>query len=206
MAQRVIAYPELAALKANHTSRGEGSPRIKRRWADVRRGVRSAGRSSNVPVQASATPARPQGTLPAPLHELARDGNTLRCVSCGKTAVKARWTNLAYGRCGGNARGAAVVTWTRVVHQVLEDHGQVRCTRCAGHVPAHRRNTFIGKQCPAWHAVAPEPGLGGGGGAGGEVPDWGAWVFALLGRRAAGGDHASSSKDSSHWIVGAGEW
>jgi ribonuclease HI len=44
-AQRVIAFTELAALKANHGN-GVAAPRVKRTWADVRRGVQAARRAT----------------------------------------------------------------------------------------------------------------------------------------------------------------
>jgi ribonuclease HI len=188
-AQRVIALTELAALRANHAS-SAGAPRVKRRWGDVRRGARSAGNRGVAPAE---TPNRPRGALPAPLHDLVRDGATLKCAQCCKSAVKARWAKLAYGRCALNAIGEAI-TFTRVPHQPLEENGSVGCLRCGGRVPAHRRSAFIGKQCPAWQLVVPESQVEGE--AGDALPDWGAWIFALLGHRAAGVVHGPATSTS----------
>jgi ribonuclease HI len=40
--QRLLAFTELAALRANHRRSGEGPPRVRRRWGDIRRGARAA--------------------------------------------------------------------------------------------------------------------------------------------------------------------
>jgi ribonuclease HI/endonuclease/exonuclease/phosphatase family metal-dependent hydrolase len=183
-AQRVIAFTELAALKANHGNGSTSAPRIKRRWADVRRGVRAAWRGSAATAAASISAAevqrRPVGELPSPLHELKLDGAILGCSSCGKTAVKARWTSLAYGRCAANA-GDQQLTWRRVPHEIVEDASRISCTRCGGSVPLCRRSTFDGKRCPAWKTEPPDPNPS-------EVLDWGAWYLHVMGHRVAGND------------------
>jgi ribonuclease HI len=179
-AQRVIAFTELAALRANHGNGTGSAPRIKRRWADVRRGARAAQRANaDAPIDpcAAATNDRPDGEPPAPLHRLTRSGETLECSVCKKTAVKARWTALAYGSCAFNTDEAHWL-WRRVPHLVSVDDGQVSCARCNGTVPLGRRSAFEGKRCPAWLAEAPETIT--------DAPDWGAWFYKLMGHSAAG--------------------
>jgi ribonuclease HI len=181
-AQRVIAFTELAALKANHGNGSAGTPRVKRRWADVRRGVRAARRVSANAVAAAiadqgVSQRRPEGDLPPPLHEIKMEGSTLGCSKCGKTAARARWTSLAYGQCAANVSDQQWC-WDRVPHVVIEGTGRISCTRCGGSVPLCRRGTFEGKRCPAWEAVSPVPGD--------CSPDWGAWCFSVMGHKTAG--------------------
>ena len=98
---------------------------------------------------------------------------------------------MAYGRCAANSMGEAVVEWRRVEHQHVEADGMVKCKRCNGQVPSHRRNAFIGRRCPAWCATSAEEGW--------PAPeqDWGAWIFAELGRQAAGTQRPAGSKATS---------
>ena len=180
--QRVIAFTELAALKANHGNGATATPRVKRRWADVRRGVRAARRVSSVTTAVADTGAngaqsRPSGELPSPLHELAIEGTTLKCSNCRKTADKARRTALAYSRCPANLEGQQW-EWKRVPHVVADGAEHISCSRCGGSVPMCRRAAFEGRRCPAWNLEPP--------GAGAVGPDWGAWYFNVLGYKVAG--------------------
>jgi hypothetical protein len=180
--QRVIAFTELAALKANHGNGATATPRVKRRWADVRRGVRAARRVSSVTTAVADTGAngaqsRPSGELPSPLHELAIEGTTLKCSNCRKTADKTRRTALAYSRCPANLEGQQW-EWKRVPHVVADGVEHISCSRCGGSVPMCRRAAFEGRRCPAWNLEPP--------GAGAVGPDWGAWYFNVLGYKVAG--------------------
>jgi ribonuclease HI len=219
--QRLLALTELAALSANHRRIGNAQPRVRRRWADIRRGARAATRRAASAPQASSQPAACRavaplltaGPPPPSMHTMTRDGDTLLCRLCGKTAVRARWSALAYGCCSANGGGAgaaevAGVSWQRVPHRIEEADGFVRCSRCHGSVPSHRRDTFVGRRCPAWWAAAPAaddaaapggdqpgaaldpPALAVAPAAGGG--DWGAWVFAMLGHHAAGTSAATA--------------
>ena len=196
-AQRVLAFVELAALRANHEPRGNGRPRVRRTWAGIRRGARTVARRSESAPTAARQQAAPQpaGPPPPPLHDLERDGELLRCRACSQSARQSRWGALARSRCPSNAAGPAVenadaVTWRRVPHQTVEAGPSVQCTRCRGQVPADRRAAFVGRRCPAWLAGP----AGGPEAPGGAIPpggDWGAWFFALAGRPAAGQGHAA---------------
>jgi hypothetical protein len=199
--QRLLALTELAALTANHRRIGDAPPRVRRRWADIRRGARAASRAVSAPRAALQQPApneiqQPAGPPPPLLHALERDGGTLSCRLCGKKATRARWTALAYGKCSAHGGGVRGSEWRRVSHRIEEVEGVVRCTRCRGSVPAHRRATFVDRRCPAWWAAAPAGDAADADGAaaegGGDEAtvagggDWGAWIFALLGHDAAG--------------------
>jgi ribonuclease HI len=179
-AQRVIAFTELAALKANHGNGLDPAPRVRRRWADVRRGVRAARQAI---ARAGGTAAatnheKPDGVIPPPLHALQRKGEILECTACRKSAGRPRWTALAYGLCGANS-GGECWTWSRVPHQVSEGDGRLACTRCEGSVPVGRRASFDGKRCPAWKALPPAEHV--------QVPaDWGAWILRVMGHKTAG--------------------
>jgi ribonuclease HI len=201
-AQRVIAFTELAALRANHGNGVAAVPRIKRRWADVRRGVRKVQKASgladgNATAGVVTKACKPESDPPPPMHALSMRGGTLSCSACGKTAVKSRWTALAYGKCSANADGEHW-TWRRQPHQVVERDGVIGCTRCGGSVPMLRRPMFEGRQCPAWRATAPAAP---GGDAESAFPaaaqvavgsdDWGAWILGLLGHNVAGGRQAT---------------
>jgi ribonuclease HI len=203
-AQRVIAFTELAALKANHGNGSERAPRVKRRWADVRRGMRAA-RQANARANAAAATAnvggRPGGEIPPPLHALQRKGEILDCTACGKSAARARWTTLAYGTCGANA-GGEHWAWTRIPHQVSEKDGRLACERCGGSVPLIRRAAFEGRRCPAWKAVPPAEPIH-------EPSDWGAWYlkvmgFTTAGAQAGGGSRRQSVEDTRDNVVTRG--
>jgi hypothetical protein len=202
--QRVIAFTELAALRANHGN-GVAAPRIKRRWADVRRGARAArlalgSAGGTASANGASTVGKPDGDTPPPMHSLSMSGGTLSCSECRKTAVRSRWTALAYGKCPANISGDHW-TWRRQPHELVEGDGVVACTRCGGSVPVLRRGAFEGRQCPAWRAMEPHPMDPIGdqsaaapaleGVAAAETPpassaDWGAWIFGLLGHKVAG--------------------
>jgi ribonuclease HI len=194
MAQRVIAFTELAALKANHGNGRDLAPRVKRRWADVRRGVRAA-RQANARAIAAAEAAnhhsKPDGVIPPPLHTLQRKGEALQCTACGKTATRSRWTALAYGVCGANSNGENW-TWRRVAHQASEADGRLACARCGGSVPLGRRESFDGRRCPAWKVDPPA-------GYAQEPPDWGAWFLRLMGHKTAGSHTGQGERHSCSW-------
>jgi hypothetical protein len=201
--QRVLALTELAALRANHQSVGGGPPRVRRRWTDIRRGARAARRrAASAPPRPAPVPPQLSGPPPAPLHDLARDGEELRCRRCDKSAKRARWSALAYGRCSANVgEPSTAAVWQRVPHCAAEAGGVVSCERCRGSVPAHRRAAFIGRRCPAWWAATPSATASAAPGGGQAAPaavtapgaadapgsgDWGAWIYSLLGHAAAG--------------------
>jgi ribonuclease HI len=180
-AQRMIAFVELAALKVNHGNGSDAAPRVRRRWADVRRGTR-ANRQAIARASAATIPAshdKPEGDVPPPLHTLRRSGESRQCSACGKSAVKTRWTAFAYGSCGSNACGEHWV-WRRIPHQVFERNGQLNCSRCGGSVPLARRIAFEGRRCPAWKAEAPAEHCQEG------DPDWGSWFLKVMGHKTAG--------------------
>jgi hypothetical protein len=194
--QRLLAFTELAALTANHRSIGGAPPRVRRRWADVRRGARAARcRAASMPHAASNRPLpleqiadQPAGAPPTPLHLLKRDGDTVSSRECGKTAARARWSALAYGHCSvraGAPNATVEASWERIPHRIAEADGAVRCTRCRGSVPAHRRAAFVGRRCPAWWAAPVAVGANQQAAAD-DRGDWGAWIFALLGHQSAG--------------------
>jgi ribonuclease HI len=182
-AQRVIAYTELAALKANHGNGADAAPRVKRRWGDIRRGVRAARQASARACAAAVATnphSKPGGVVPPPLHDLQRDGEHIRCIACGKSAVRARWTAFAYGACGANACGERW-PWRRIHHQATEGDGRMACGRCSGSVPLGRRAAFEGRRCPAWKTDPPS-----GSAHEADAPDWGAWYLRVMGHKTAG--------------------
>ena len=224
--QRLLAFTELAALKANHQRFDNGQPRVNRRWADVRRGAQVATRrAAAAPRVASQSAAcrelalpQPAGPPPPPLHALTRDGETLQCRQCGKTASRARWSDLAYGHCTANgglpgAEAPPGVYWQRVPHRIVEADGLVRCARCRGSVPAHRRATFVTRRCPAWWLASPNGDVAAPGDdhqqaaicpaapmvtPAADGSDWGAWVFAVLGHAVAGTSGSRVRTAGSH--------
>ena len=205
-AQRVLAATELAALRADHAGRPHAGPRVRRRWADVRRGAGRGRRPVQAPAPAGPEPsARPPGPPPAPLHDLRRDTSGLGCEACGRRGAPGRWGSLAYGRCPANGPEAAgaEVQWRRVPHCIVEAEGWLRCTRCGGRVPTLRRAAFQGRRCPAWRADPGGWGAEGGGGAG-AGQDWGCWHFELLGRPAAGARGRPPTPRASGTGLGSG--
>eukprot|EP00974_Lingulodinium_polyedra_P018135 1755883-Lingulodinium_polyedra.AAC.1 len=78
-----MAAVQLAVLRADHGAAPGRAPRVKRRWADVRRGL---GRplAREAPPAAVSGRARPAGPPPPGCHELRRDGQQLQCLNCGR--------------------------------------------------------------------------------------------------------------------------
>ena len=109
--QKVLAFTELAALRANHGRIGAGPPRVRRRWGMVRRAPRPA-------VQATAPPAatpRPQrraraASSPPAVWQPPAEQH-VRALFAGRTwlphAAAQGPRHAACLRCGASARGYA---------------------------------------------------------------------------------------------------
>ena len=183
--QHVLAFVQLAVLKADRAHPPGQAPRVQRRWRAGAR-ARHAALALTAPsvdattvATAEALPPPSLPPLPAGLHELLVDGDSLRCRRCERAAASGRWHTLAYTPCpAGNAEGRHW-TWRRVPHDVVIDAGRRQCTRCNGSIPVSRgASAFVGRRCPVWRLE--------GQGVDGPLHDWGLEVARLLGVRAAG--------------------
>ena len=190
LVQHVLARVQHAVLCSDHGHGHTRPPRVARRWAAVRRGLRS--KPTAAPPAAGSgdhSLAQEAPGYPPGLHQLVRSAGTLQCTACLRSAGAGRWHTLAYTPCPVGQPGWQ---WRRVAHEVVQEGAHLTCTRCTGRIATRRgRAAMCGRLCPAWLAVPPA-----------ELAtdavhgkDWGVQVARLLGVRVAGRRPGVSARD-----------
>eukprot|EP00974_Lingulodinium_polyedra_P029479 2840680-Lingulodinium_polyedra.AAC.1 len=81
-----MAAVQLAVLKADHGATAR-PPRVKRKRAEVRRGMGRPCAKARPRPQAAPAP-RPPGPPPPGCHELVKEGGLLSCTACGRSAQR----------------------------------------------------------------------------------------------------------------------